>query len=89
MGKVLYSATMSLDGFIAGPNQSVDNPLGVGGKALHSWFYPTRTFQKMFGKDEGTTGTDDDFAARGSVRFADGFSFLLGDKFLLQQFLKL
>ena len=57
---------VSLDGYGAGPDQDMDNPLGVGGTALHSWFYPTRTFQKMFGKDEGTTGIDDDFAARGA-----------------------
>ena len=57
---------VSFDGYGAGPDQDMDNPLGVGGTALHSWFYPTRTFQKMFGKDEGTTGIDDDFAARGT-----------------------
>ena len=57
---------VSADGYGAGPNQDVDNPLGVGGMALHEWVFPTRTFQKMlFGKDEGTTGPDDDFAARG------------------------
>lgn len=56
---------ISLDGFGAGPDQSLDNPLGVGGTALHEWFYPTRTFQKMFGNDDGATGPDDDFARRG------------------------
>jgi len=57
---------LSLDGYGAGPDQSLENPLGVGGMALHQWVLPTRTFQKMlFGKDGGTTGTDDDFAARG------------------------
>jgi dihydrofolate reductase len=55
---------VSLDGFGAGFDQSLENPLGVGGEALHQWFLPTRTFQKMYGRD-GTTGTDDDFAARG------------------------
>jgi dihydrofolate reductase len=58
--------TISLDGFGAGPNQSLDTPLGVGGETLHGWFIPTRTFQKtLFGKEGGTTGPDDDFAARG------------------------
>lgn len=57
--------TLSLDGYGAGPNQSLDHPLGVGGSGLHEWFIPTRTFQGMFGKKEGTTGPDDDFAARG------------------------
>jgi len=58
---------VSLDGFGAGPNQSLENPLGVGGMGLHRWFFPTRTFQSMlFGKDEGTTGLDDDYARRGA-----------------------
>ena len=56
---------VSLDGYGAGPNQGLENPLGVGGTGLHEWFYPTRTFRKTFGKDGGTTGVDDDFAARG------------------------
>lgn len=55
---------LSLDGFGAGPNQSIDNPLGVGGENLHEWFFPTRVFQKMVGKDDGTTGIDNDFAER-------------------------
>jgi dihydrofolate reductase len=58
--------SLSLDGYGAGPDQSLENPLGVGGMALHQWVFPTRTLQKvLFGKDEGTTGTDDNFAARG------------------------
>lgn len=56
---------VSLDGFGAGPNQSLENPLGVGGKNLHQWFFPTRTFQKMIGNQDGTTGVDNDFAERG------------------------
>jgi dihydrofolate reductase len=61
----VMSFSISLDGYGAGPNQSLENPLGVGGKALHEWAFPTRTFQRMFGNDGGTTGVDDDFAARG------------------------
>jgi len=58
--------SISLDGYGAGPGQSLENPLGVGGMALHQWVFPTRTLQKMlFGKEGGTTGPDDDFAARG------------------------
>ncbi len=57
--------TVSVDGYGAGPRQDRDNPLGVGGRELHGWFIPTRTFQKtVLGQDEGTTGIDDDFAAR-------------------------
>ncbi len=60
------SFTLSLDGFGAGPNQDIHNPLGVGGTLLHGWALPTRTFQKhLFGKDGGETGVDEDFAARG------------------------
>ena len=56
---------VSLDGFSAGPDQSLENPLGVNGQAIFQWFFPTRTFQAMYGKGEGTTGVDNDFAERG------------------------
>ena len=59
------SFTISLDGYGAGPDQDRNNPLGVGGKDLHQWFIPTRTFQQTHGTGDGTTGIDDDFAARG------------------------
>jgi dihydrofolate reductase len=59
------SFAISLDGYGAGPRQDLDNPLGVGGTALHEWFFATRTFQRMHGNDGGTTGIDDDAAARG------------------------
>jgi dihydrofolate reductase len=63
---VVRCFSLSADGYGAGPNQDIDNPMGVGGMALHAWVFPTRTFQRMlFGKDGGTTGPDDDFAARG------------------------
>ena len=60
------SFTISVDGFGAGPDQDLRNPLGVGGTDLHQWLFPTRTLQQtLFGADGGTTGVDDDFAARG------------------------
>ena len=60
------SLSLSVDGYGAGPHQDVDNPLGLGGTALHEWVFPTRTIQRtLFGKDDGETGVDDDFAARG------------------------
>ena len=60
------SFTISIDGFGAGPDQSLDNPLGIGGNALHEWAIPTRTFQtQVFGNPDGETGIDEDFAARG------------------------
>lgn len=67
--------SLSLDGFGAGPNQGPDDPLGVGGLALHEWVMPTRTFRTMFGKEAGTTGLDDEFAARG---FANVGAWVLG-----------
>ena len=60
------SFTISLDGYGVGPSQDINNPLGVGGTDLHQWALPTRTFQRaLFGADGGTTGIDDEFAARG------------------------
>ena len=60
------SFTISLDGFGAGPDQNINNSLGVGGTSLHGWALPTRTFQqKLFGNDSGETGIDDEFAVRG------------------------
>jgi dihydrofolate reductase len=60
------SFTISLDGFGAGPDQDLNNPLGVGGTTLHGWAISTRTFQKqLFGGDGGEIGIDNDFAARG------------------------
>jgi dihydrofolate reductase len=61
------SFTISLDGFGAGPNQDINNPLGVGGTSLHGWALSTRTFQKaVLGREGGSTeGIDEDYAARG------------------------
>ena len=74
MSKVKVSASISIDGFGAGPHQSLENPQGVGGLALAEWVFPTRTFQRMHAKDwtvaashddsGGATGIDDDFFAR-------------------------
>ncbi|HZO56632.1 MAG TPA: dihydrofolate reductase family protein [Bryobacteraceae bacterium] len=59
------SFTISLDGYGAGPDQGVNNPLGVGGDALHDWIISTRAWRQMHGKEGGARGIDDDFAARG------------------------
>jgi len=53
MSKVRFNITMSLDGFIAGPNQSVQNPLGVGGMRLHDWAFSLAVWRKQQGLDEG------------------------------------
>ncbi|MBV9889470.1 MAG: dihydrofolate reductase [Rhizobacter sp.] len=64
MAKVRVAAfSVSVDGYGAGREQSLAAPLGRGGEQLHAWAWPTRTFQKMFGNADGTTGIDDDFAA--------------------------
>jgi len=66
MSKVRVAAFgISLDGYGAGPDQSLDHPMGRGGMALHQWVLPTRFFHAMQGKEGGTTGLDDDFARRG------------------------
>lgn len=77
MGKVrIASFSISLDGYGAGPDQDLEHPLGVGGDEVHQWVFPTRTFQnRVIGSEEGTTGIDDDFAARG---FKDLGAWILG-----------
>ena len=61
----ISSFSVSIDGYGAGPDQSLELPLGVGGPALHEWVFGTRTFKKMIGSEGGASGVDDDFAARG------------------------
>jgi dihydrofolate reductase len=55
MSKLRLSITMSLDGYVAGPEQSEDNPLGVGGMDLHQWFFPLKAFREMHGESGGET----------------------------------
>jgi len=66
MGKVRVAAFgISVDGFGAGPDQSLENPLGVGFPEVMSWFFPTRTFRKMVtGEPGGETGVDDSMAVK-------------------------
>jgi dihydrofolate reductase len=67
MSKLRVNAfSISIDGYGAGPDQSLENPLGRGGEQLHEWFFPTKTFQKsVVGEDRGSDGVDNDFAERG------------------------
>ena len=62
---IVHNYTISLDGYGAGPNQTKEEPLGVGGEDLHGWMIGTRTFQAMQRKEGGETGIDDDITARG------------------------
>ena len=64
-GCVVYAFSVSIDGYGAGPSQSLKDPLGIGGENLHEWLVGTRTFMQMHGGQGGATGPDDDFAARG------------------------
>jgi dihydrofolate reductase len=55
MSKLRIGIAMSLDGFVAGPDQSVDEPLGVGGEELHEWLFPLAIFNEMHGREGGET----------------------------------
>ena len=67
--------SISLDGFGAGPDQSLGNPLGKRGLELHQWMFGTRMFRAMIGKDGGSDGVDHAYAHRSM----DGFgAFILG-----------
>jgi dihydrofolate reductase len=61
----VHNLAMSLDGFVAGPNQTVEQPLGAGGEALHEWVFQTREWHQMVGEDGGETGVDNDFMVAG------------------------
>src|SRR5579859_6214529 len=64
----VHSFAISLDGYGAGPDQTLEDPLGKRGSELHEWVFATRTFQQMVGGEgstEGTSGVDDEFVARG------------------------
>lgn len=76
MGRVRVAGfSVSLDGFGAGPEQSLQDPLGKHGEELHSWFFGTKTFKAMFGDGGGSEGVDETFAHRSM----DGFgAFILG-----------
>jgi dihydrofolate reductase len=63
----VHNFAISLDGYAAGPNQDIDNPLGVGGPLLHEWVFATRSGRQMLGMEGGETGVDDDFIARGDA----------------------
>jgi dihydrofolate reductase len=69
MAKVrVHNFSISLDGYAAGPDQSRDHPMGVGGQQLHEWALNTRAAQRLFGVEGGgQTGIDDDFWARGDA----------------------
>lgn len=71
----VHCFAISLDGYGAGPSQTREEPLGVGGESLHEWMFPTRTFQRMQGKEGGEGGVNEDFTARG---FANLGAWIMG-----------
>jgi len=75
MSKLRVHFSITIDGYGAGPDQDLENPLGGGGLRVFDWFFPTRTFQRMHGKTGGEIGIDDDVAARGFVNVG---AFILG-----------
>src|SRR5262249_58566364 len=62
--KLKLNITMSIDGFVAGPDQSLENPLGAGGMELHSWLVPLAAFRESHGEEGGEVNA--------STRFAEG-----------------
>ena len=61
----VHAMAMSLDGYVAGPDQNLEHPLGVGGPRLHEWVFETRTGREMMGEPGGSTGVDDAAVAAG------------------------
>ena len=61
----VHALAMSLDGYVAGPDQDLAHPLGAGGERLHDWVFETRTGRAMIGESGGSEGVDDDAVARG------------------------
>ena len=62
MSKVTSHISISLDGFVAGPNQSPENPLGEGGERLHDWVVATESWRAHHGKEGGERGADSEVA---------------------------
>jgi dihydrofolate reductase len=63
----VHNLAMSIDGYVAGPDQGPDTPLGVGGTRLHEWAFATRAWNLMQGQDGGDEGVDDEFIVRGDA----------------------
>jgi dihydrofolate reductase len=63
MSQLTAQISISLDGFIAGPNQGKEHPLGEGGEGLHEWAFPTESWRSQHGMEGGEKGPDHDVAA--------------------------
>jgi len=62
MSKLKLNITMSIDGFVAGPDQSPEHPLGVGGEKLHDWLVPLKAFRESHGEEGGEVNASTPFA---------------------------
>jgi dihydrofolate reductase len=62
MQRLMFDLSMSLDGYVAGPNQSLEHPLGEGGEQLHEWAFATRAFREAHGSEGGEASVDSDVA---------------------------
>jgi dihydrofolate reductase len=63
MPRLKLDISMSLDGFVAGPNQTLEQPLGEGGERLHEWVFPLKSFREHHGMSGGETNADDEIVA--------------------------
>lgn len=67
MNRIFADMSVSLDGYIAGPNDCIDNPLGDGGQELHGWVYGLRSWREPQGLDGGETGPEDEIIRESSA----------------------
>jgi dihydrofolate reductase len=69
MSETVIDISVSLDGYVAGPNQSLDEPLGEGGEQLHEWAFATAAWREPHGREGGETGPDDQILRESRARF--------------------
>jgi dihydrofolate reductase len=68
MGKVFLDISTSLDGFVAGPNPTLEQPLGQDGERLHEWIFGTASWRELHGKQGGETNADDELVRESTAR---------------------
>jgi dihydrofolate reductase len=69
MGRLTFEISMSLDGFVAGPNQTLEEPLGKGGEQLHQWIFGLKSWRESHGKSGGESNVDSELVEQ-SIRNA-------------------
>jgi dihydrofolate reductase len=72
MTQITLDITTSLDGFVAGPNQTLTDPLGENGELLHEWLFPLRSFREQHGREGGEENADDALVARSLANLGAG-----------------